>query len=132
MSLAPGLILAAGGIVRRKRQLLLVKRPKYADWSLPKGKLDRGETPLEAARREVREETGYEVEVEEYAGAVSYLVAGTPKVVLYWLMKPVGEPCAPQDPKEISETRWVRVDEAIRLLSYEAERDLVTQMAGRR
>jgi len=118
------LIMAAGGILERDGQILLVQRPRYEDWSLPKGKLDRGETPLQAAIREVREETGYRVKTMGFAGAFGYEVKGVPKVVLYWMMKPLKQgPIL--DPNEVSEMRWVPVRTAMRLMTYEMERDLV-------
>ena len=75
--MAKSLIMAAGGILEHDGKILLVKRLRYNDWSLPKGKLDPGETPLKAAIREVREETGinevsYE-DTEHYAVTRDFL-----------------------------------------------------------
>lgn len=118
------LIMAAGGILERKGEILLVQRLRYQDWSLPKGKLDRGETPLQAALREVHEETGYRAKALGFAGAFGYEVKGAPKVVLYWLMKPMKQgPIL--DTGEVSELRWVSLRSAMRLMTYERERDLV-------
>ncbi|HEY3742952.1 MAG TPA: NUDIX hydrolase [Bryobacteraceae bacterium] len=122
--MAKKLIMAAGGILERRGEILLVQRPRYQDWSLPKGKLDRGETPLQAALREVHEETGYRAKALGFAGAFGYEVKGAPKVVLYWLMKPMKQgPIL--DPGEVCELRWVSLRSAMRLMTYERERDLV-------
>jgi 8-oxo-dGTP diphosphatase len=121
------LIMAAGGILERDGEILLVQRPRYQDWSLPKGKLDRGETPLQAALREVREETGFSAKALGFAGAFGYEVKGAPKVVLYWMMKPLKQgPIL--DPEEVCELRWVTVRSAMRLMTYEMERDLVRRV----
>ena len=125
--MAKKMIMAAGGILEQDGEILLVQRPRYQDWSLPKGKLDRGETPLQAALREVREETGYRAKALGFAGAFGYEVKGAPKVVLYWMMKPLkqGEIL---DPDEVCELRWVKVRAALRMMSYELERDLVRRV----
>jgi 8-oxo-dGTP pyrophosphatase MutT (NUDIX family) len=81
-------ILAAGGIVGREtpngQEVIVIHRRHHDDWTLPKGKLKRGESFPQAAIREVREETGCVVQLGEFLGAVSYEVKGVPKVVLYW------------------------------------------------
>ena len=128
MKRIPGLIVAAGGVVEDAGKLLLVHRPKYDDWSFPKGKLDAGESPLQAALREVREETGYTVEAGRLLGSLAYEVRAVPKVVLYWLMQPVGEPGAVMNPLEIDLLRWVSPREARALLSHELERELLDRM----
>ena len=84
--------------------MLLVHRPKYDDWSLPKGKLEPGESWEEAALREVEEETGVACELGDYAGTTRYEVADAPKEVRYYLMTPVGEARAQN---EVDEVRWV-------------------------
>ena len=121
------MIMAAGGILEREGEILLVKRARYNDWSLPKGKLDRGETPLRAALREVREETGYRAKALGFAGAFGYEVKGAPKVVLFWVMTPLKQgPVI--DVKEVCELRWLPVQTALRLMSYQLERDLVRRV----
>jgi 8-oxo-dGTP pyrophosphatase MutT (NUDIX family) len=122
------LLIAAGGIViDDENRVLLVHRPRYDDWSFPKGKLDSGESPLETAIREVREETGYRVEIRTFAGAVGYLVKGTPKTVLYWTMSP-GEQSEIEDPEEVSELVWLTKDQAAERLSYGLERELLEKV----
>lgn len=127
------LIRAAGGIVVRKgsqeSELLLVHRNRYDDWSLPKGKLKKSETWLEAAQREVREETGIQVQAGSLIGDVFYYVDGSPKIVLFWEMTPVVDQDAgdlvPENPDEVSDVCWVSVSQALERLSYDAERALV-------
>jgi 8-oxo-dGTP pyrophosphatase MutT (NUDIX family) len=123
------LIIAAGGIVMQNGRVLLVHRPRYNDWSLPKGKLDDGESPLETAIREVREETGYEVEPREFAGSCGYLVKGRPKTVLYWTMTPRKQ-FEIEDREEVSELLWLSVEEAMQRLSYALEQEILEKAAA--
>ena len=116
---------AAGGIVLRDGCVLLVHRPKYGDWSLPKGKLEPGETWRAAAVREVEEETGLLCEAGRLVGTTLYHVADGPKEARYFLMEPRGE-AAPAN--EIDEVRWVPLDEAAALLSYDRDRALLTRL----
>ena len=118
------LIMAAGGVLRQDGKILLVRRNRYNDWSLPKGKLDAGETPLKAAVREVREETGYKVEVGKFAGAFGYEVKGVPKVVLYWSMRPVKQGKI-LDVREVAELEWVPERSVLKRMTYKLERELV-------
>lgn len=124
---------AAGGIVVRpaedgEAEVLVVHRPKYDDWSLPKGKLDPGETFEEAARREVEEETGWQTELGAELPTVRYRDRdGRDKTVRYWLMTPIGYAgFTPND--EIDDVRWIRPDEAARLLTYDADRRLLAHL----
>jgi 8-oxo-dGTP diphosphatase len=119
---------AAGGVVLRDGAVLLVHRPEYDDWSLPKGKLDPGESWKEAARREVEEETGLDCEPGEEVGRLFYTDSrGRSKEVRYYLMEPAGEaaPC-----NEVDEVRWVPLEDAAAVLSYERDRELVTQLTS--
>ena len=85
-------ILAAGVVVFRPgREVLLVHRPKYDDWSFPKGKLDRGEHPVAAAVREVAEETGVHVRLGPALPSQRYPVARRMKTVHYWTGRVVGD-----------------------------------------
>ena len=104
--------------------MLLVHRPKYDDWSLPKGKLEKGESWEEAALREVEEETGIECELGGYGGTARYEVAGVPKEVRYFVMRPVGEARAQN---EVDEVRWVTFAEAPDLLTHERDRLVLEQ-----
>jgi 8-oxo-dGTP diphosphatase len=115
---------AAGGVVVRGGQVALVHRPRYDDWTLPKGKLDPGESFEEAAVREVEEETGVRARLVRELGTTNYEVKGRPKVVQYWLMDVEHEgPFVPND--ETDELRWVARDEALRMLTYDRDRELL-------
>jgi 8-oxo-dGTP diphosphatase len=102
----------------------VVHRPRYQDWSLPKGKLERGESFGRAALREVREETGCDARLGRFAGVSLYRVGARPKLVLYWSMELVAEhPFAPS--KEIDAVAWLTRDEALARLHHAAERRMV-------
>jgi 8-oxo-dGTP diphosphatase len=116
------LVRAAGGIVRRDRSILLVHRPKYDDWTFPKGKAEGDESDEACALREVLEETGLHCALGEEIASTEYIDArGRPKRVRWWLMDPVEGDFAPTD--EVDEIRWVEPRVAADLLSY--DRDLV-------
>jgi 8-oxo-dGTP pyrophosphatase MutT (NUDIX family)/phosphohistidine phosphatase SixA len=124
----PNVVRAAGGIVVRgdgvDRRFALVHRPRYDDWSFPKGKLDDGELEEGAALREVLEETGLRCHLDAHVGAVTYTDrTGRPKIVRYWTMTPDGGSFAPND--EVDELRWLGADEALEMLSYAHDRDLL-------
>ncbi len=110
--------------------MLLVHRPRYDDWSLPKGKLDRGEGFEAAARREVREETGLEVELGEELEPVRYRDGkGRPKIVRYWLMEPVEDTgFAPND--EVDELAWLELHAAAQRVTYDHDRELIAGVAA--
>ena len=115
---------AAGGVVVRDGQVALVHRPRYDDWTLPKGKLDPGESFEQAALREVEEETGLRARVVRELPATTYRVGRRPKVVRYWLME-VADDAAFVPNDETDELRWVSPDEALRLLTYDRDRDVL-------
>jgi 8-oxo-dGTP diphosphatase len=120
---------AAGGLVWRpgndEPELVLVRRRRYGDeWSLPKGKLDPGESWEEAALREVREETGFETELVAPAGGQVYRVKQHLKVVLYWHMRVRAETGRP-DPDEVTALQWATPARALELLTYPRERELL-------
>ncbi len=119
---------AAGGLVLRDGAVLIVHRAEYDDWTLPKGKLDPGESWEQAARREVEEETGLDCEPGEEIGRTHYLDArGRSKEVRYFLMEPDGEAVASN---EVDEVRWVPLADAPAVLSYERDRELVVRATG--
>ena len=122
---------AAGGVVWRQAddtvQVLLVHRPRYDDWSMPKGKLDDGESFEDAAVREVEEETGISAALGADLGEVRYVDhKGRDKVVRWWAMEAdrsrTGETDVehldPMDAEEVDELRWVPLDNADALLTY--------------
>jgi 8-oxo-dGTP diphosphatase len=101
------------------------------DWSLPKGKLEPGEGWLDAALREVAEETGYHCSSSVELPRVSYLDRkGRRKLVRYWLMEPVDGGFEPHG--EVDELRWLDRDAAERLLTYPHDRELVRTALRRR
>jgi 8-oxo-dGTP diphosphatase len=119
-------IRAAGGVVLRDGEVLLVHRPRYDDWSLPKGKLDDGESFEEAALREVLEETGYACVLGAPLGTTRYESRGRPKEVRWFAMEPTGDAVAHDD--EVDEVRWVTPADALRLLTYERDRELLNRL----
>lgn len=124
-------VLAAGAVVSRPgREVLLVHRPRYDDWSFPKGKLDPGEHPLSAAVREVAEETGVDVRLGPPLPDHTYVVGnGTlrPKRVHWWTARATGcdDVSGYRPNPEIDEVRWVSPDKARRLLTWERDRSLL-------
>jgi 8-oxo-dGTP diphosphatase len=116
--------MAAGGIVLRREQpplIAVVRLRKRDEWVLPKGKLDEGETPRAAAKREVLEETGHSVTVHEFLGTLVYDSGGRSKVVHYWRMEASGT----QTRELMSDIRavdWLPLEAAIARLSRASER----------
>jgi len=130
------IVQAAGGVVvRRSRsssgghEVVLVHRPRYDDWTLPKGKLEPGEDLVQAAVREVREETGLECLLGPRLGRVEYVDAsGRDKTAHYWAMAATGDGLAPT--KEIDEARWVPLESAAPQLSYDRDRTVLSRAAS--
>ena len=128
-------ITAAGGVVVRRDEegrtrVAVIHRPKYGDWSLPKGKLEKGEGWQEAALREVHEEIGYECELGPELPHVSYLDRkGRRKLVRYWLMEPIDGEFEPHG--EVDELRWLTPEEAEELLTYPHDKELVRRALRR-
>jgi 8-oxo-dGTP diphosphatase len=117
---------AGGGVVvDEEGRVLLVHRPEYDDWSLPKGKLDKGESFEEAALREVEEETGVRCELVRSLPDVRYSVRGKPKVVRYWLMRVVSD-SGFEPNSEVDEVRWVSPEEAVEVLTYDRDKGVVS------
>jgi 8-oxo-dGTP pyrophosphatase MutT (NUDIX family) len=126
---------AAGGIVRRPAgdgawHVLLVHRPRYDDWSLPKGKADPGESDEETALREVEEETGLRCVLGATAGETRYRDSkGRRKVVRYWLMEPTTDVQVFTPNDEVDAVEWCLPAEALARLSYAHDRELLELMA---
>lgn len=127
----PVQVRAAGGVVVRrgegKPRIAVIHRPRYGDWTLPKGKLDPGEGFEAAALREVFEETGLRCRLGEELSPARYADRkGRSKLVRFWLMEPEGEtPFEPND--EVDELRWATAHEALALLDYEHDRELISE-----
>jgi 8-oxo-dGTP pyrophosphatase MutT (NUDIX family)/phosphohistidine phosphatase SixA len=128
-------IIAAGAVVSRKGpQVLLIHRPKYDDWSFPKGKLDPGEHLVACAVREVAEETGLDIRLGPPLARLDYTVGnGTlkGKRVYYWAGRVVGDPdVSGYVPNaEVDDVRWVDLDKARRQLTQEHDRELLDTFA---
>lgn len=126
-------IFAAGAVLWRPAgentsddaEIAVVHRPRYDDWSFPKGKLDPGETAVVAAVREIEEETGFRAALGTGLGKVTYPVPGHRKLkrVDYWVARVLDGKFTPND--EVDELRWVSPDEAFDLLSYPMDRSVL-------
>ena len=124
-------IKAAGGIVCRKgasgkTEIVVVHRPAYDDWTLPKGKIDPEETPEECALREVREETGYKCELVRPLGCTAYVDRrGRNKVACYWVMKVISGRFRAGG--EVDRMHWLSLPDAIKRLTYSRDKTLLVQ-----
>lgn len=129
----PRTTLAAGAVVWRgdpaNPEIALIHRPHYDDWSLPKGKVDPGESLPTTAAREIEEETGFHVRLGKLIGKVTYPVQGRTKVVYYWAAFYLSGTYTPND--ETDELRWVPIDQAQQLLSYDVDNDVVSKAQKR-
>jgi 8-oxo-dGTP diphosphatase len=116
---------AAGGVVGRDGDVLLVHRPRYDDWTFPKGKADEGESDEDCALREVHEETGLRCALEDELPDTRYVDAkGRPKRVRWWRMRAIADDgFMPND--EVDELRWVDPATAKSLLTYDRDRVLL-------
>jgi 8-oxo-dGTP pyrophosphatase MutT (NUDIX family) len=125
---------AAGGVLWRyahdgRLEVLLVHRPRYDDWSFPKGKCEPGESDEDCGAREVLEETGIRAELQDQMPEVRYRDRrGRPKVVRYWRMRPVETPTEFVPNHEVDEIAWLPVDDAVGRLTYDHDRELVTAL----
>lgn len=136
-------VMAAGALVWRQRggkiEVLLVHRPTYGDWTIPKGKVDPGESLDVCAIREVEEETGVPVRLCAPLGRVDYrLSSGRSKRTLYWLARPLEKRCesrkarakiSPAKKKEIDDTAWLPLTKAFRKATYDSDRELLGRLA---
>lgn len=129
------LVRAAGGLVTRtgekgEPEVLLVRRPRYGDWSLPKGKAEPGESDEECAVREVEEETGLACELGAEVAVTEYVDgSGRPKRVRYFAMTPrAGAEARPRN--EVDTVQWVSPSGAVELLTYERDQELVSRLLG--
>ena len=121
-------VLAAGGLVLRDGEVAVVHRPRYDDWSLPKGKLDEGEDFEEAALREVWEETGLHCRIDSALGDTNYTDRkDRAKLVRYYRMTPESGEFEPND--EVDELRWLPPAEAEDLLTYDFDKELVGRVS---
>jgi len=122
---------AAGGVVCREgssgeTEIVVVHRPAYDDWTLPKGKVDPDETPEECALREVKEETGFRCELGRPVGCTAYVDRrGRNKLACYWVMEVMSGRFRPGG--EVDRMAWLPVADAVKRLTYERDKALITQ-----
>jgi 8-oxo-dGTP pyrophosphatase MutT (NUDIX family) len=124
---------ASGGVVWRRGdrglEVALVHRPRYDDWSFPKGKLDGGESWEQAALREVEEEVGLKCRLGHELPPTAYRDnKGRSKVVRYWMMEPLEGEFVPSH--EVDEVRWMPADRAADMLTYPHDRELLREVTG--
>lgn len=125
-----GVFESAGGLLWREqggvKMLAVVHRPRYDDWSLPKGALKKGETWQQAALREVFEETACQARLEAFAGCACYQLQAynTPKLVLFWHMALESEGILTPN-EEIDTVAWMTVEQALERLTYPDERAIL-------
>ncbi len=123
---------AAGGVLWRgdpaSPEVAVVHRPRYGDWSLPKGKLDHGEHPLLGALREIEEETGVRARPGRRLGSLRYAVLEGPKRVRYWACEALDGQFSPN--REVDVLRWLPVPAALALLSPTHDRGVLARYAA--
>jgi 8-oxo-(d)GTP phosphatase len=126
---ADNLVRAAGAVLVDGDRVALVHRPRYDDWTLPKGKHEPGEDDVATALREVQEETGFHGRIERDLGVIRYTVekhgAVLPKVVRYYVMRVGAGAFEPN--REVDELRWVTREQAAQLLTYERDREVLAR-----
>jgi len=127
-------VIAAGGVVWRKNsedqtEVLLVHRPRYDDWSLPKGKVEDGEALIACAYRELMEESGLNIKLGPFIGSVEYFVADGLKHVAYWSASILGEnePFHPNE--EVDDVLWLTLDAALIKATRESDKDILKRFA---
>lgn len=126
-------VLAAGAVLWRPNgdpatpEVAIIHRPRYDDWSLPKGKVDPGETEPVAAVREVHEETGFMSHLGRRLAAVSYPIPQGRKKVRYWAARQVEGEFVPNS--EVDELKWLPVSEAMKQLGYPHDRKVLRRFA---
>jgi 8-oxo-dGTP diphosphatase len=129
MQMTDSVIRGGGSVVWRrgeddKLEIALIHRPKYNDWTIPKGKCEDGESQITAAFRETIEETGFKVKFSRFLGDVEYQTDEGKKQISYWrakFQKSVGLPIE----GEVDEVRWFEVNSAVERVSHDSEKEII-------
>jgi phosphohistidine phosphatase SixA/8-oxo-dGTP pyrophosphatase MutT (NUDIX family) len=129
-------ILAAGAVVWRtgvngEVEVVVIHRPQYDDWTLPKGKVEGSETLMACAYREVREETGLKTRLGPYLGDTFYEVNGIPKVVRYWSALALSDDYKSFDRSEVDRLEWLGIEEALTLITIKDDRRILKKFKRR-
>ena len=128
-------IIAAGAVVWRRNksdevEIAIIHRPKYDDWSFPKGKADISEEVIACAHREVLEESNLDTQFGPYLGDVEYMTSDGAKRVFFWSAKVINEyPFTPNS--EVDKIEWVSIKEACHFLSYDEDREILDEFINR-
>lgn len=126
------MIRAAGGVVWRRNEIgeietAIVHRPRYDDWSLPKGKVDSNETLLACAYREIMEETGLQVRMGQYIDQIKYYSVDGEKEVSYWCAQAIEDGSHFQPNSEVDQLLWIELDAALEKLSRESDVEILSK-----
>jgi len=126
-------IIAAGAVVWRKNkvgeiEVVVIHRPKYDDWSFPKGKADIGEAVIACAHREVLEESNLDTQFGPYLGEVEYETIDGPKIVYFWSAKTITEyPFTPNS--EVDKLEWHSIKNAKKILTLDSDREILSKFS---
>lgn len=124
------MIRAAGALLWRETlersiEIALIHRPRYDDWTLPKGKIEEGETALQCAFRELVEETGIKASFTRQLGSIDYVENGEAKRVIFWAAHCALNASSFIANEEVDQLRWLTFEEAIELSTYQSDREMI-------
>lgn len=120
---------SCGGVIINGDQVLLIKNKRSQHWSFPKGHMEKGESPVQTALREIREETGLKVIIKpDVSSTINYNpTTEVNKDVTYFLARPWGGILKAQE-SEVSELEWLSIDEALEEITYEQEKEVLRKI----